>query len=48
MKYLVPFSLFLLIASSACTEEPKHQKFNPFEGLWKLQIMEQKNPDTGL
>jgi hypothetical protein len=48
MKYLIPIFLFLLIPLSGCTEQPTPEKSNPFEGLWKLQIMEQKNPETGL
>ena len=48
MKYLLPVYLLILIAFCGCTEEPKPENSNPFEGLWKLQIMEQKNSETGL
>lgn len=48
MKYVIPIALFLLLQFTGCTGPTPAEKSNPFEGLWKLQIMEQKNSETGL
>jgi hypothetical protein len=36
-----------MIQLSGCHEPPTPEKPNAFEGLWKLQVMEQQDPDTG-
>jgi hypothetical protein len=48
MKYTIPTLLLLFVINiSGCTEQPAPEKPNPFEGLWKLQAMEQMDSDTG-
>lgn len=48
MKYTIPTLLLLFVINiSGCTEQPTPEKMNPFEGLWKLQAMEQRDTVTG-